>query len=251
MKHLINKKSLQGGGKNKPTPEPAILRPPEIANFEVLNSYSVAEIVDLISDGPIEGLVNQNGQNLGDNLSILQGVYLDNTPIEVTNSKADILKNDNQISVLPIQASGLNDFGNIYYQNGKYKTFYHEDSKVADIEGGSNIKVDEARLFVSRVFYDGREQSLYSPINEGGVGYSNGSWIWNGSKNDLNQPRYFSNVGDRKLEIHYQNKSLFADGTILNSMESDLNTQLKATTGLPFLSVKTLCSALLNLSTKL
>jgi hypothetical protein len=141
MKHLLNKKSLQGGGKNKPDPKPAILRPPEISNFEVLNSYSVAEIVDLISDGPIQGLVNQNGQSLKNGLSILQGVYLDNTPIEVTNPKAATLKNDNLIYSIGIQDTGLNSFGNIYYQSGKYNTYYHKGDSI--LPGESNIKVDE------------------------------------------------------------------------------------------------------------
>ena len=65
MKHLIKKNLFQGGGKSKPKPTPALLKPPELGNYEILNSYSVVEIVDLISDGPIEGLVNQNGQTLG------------------------------------------------------------------------------------------------------------------------------------------------------------------------------------------
>ena len=86
MKHFIKKKTFAGaGGKDRPKPKATVLRPPDIGNFEVASSYSVAEMVDLLSDGPIEGLVNQNGQNVT-NDSLLQGVYLNNTPIEITSA---------------------------------------------------------------------------------------------------------------------------------------------------------------------
>jgi hypothetical protein len=97
MKHLLKKKNFQGAGwfsKPKiPDPKPSILRPPNLGKYKTLQSYSVAEIIDLISDGPIEGLVNQNGQLLT-NTNILQGIYLDNTPIETTSSASfDEIKN--------------------------------------------------------------------------------------------------------------------------------------------------------------
>ena len=97
MKHLLKKKNFQGAGwfsKPKiPDPKPSILRPPNLGKYKTLQSYSVAEIVDLISDGPIEGLVNQNGQLLT-NTNILQGIYLDNTPVETTSSASfDEIKN--------------------------------------------------------------------------------------------------------------------------------------------------------------
>lgn len=231
MKHFIKKKILQGAGKgSKPKAKPAVLRPPIISNFEVLNSYSVAEVVDLISDGPIEGLVNQNGQKLGNSLSILQGVYLDNTPIEVTNSQTASLKNDGLVSSVEIQASGLNDFGSIYYENNKYKTYNHYTAR--SLNFFSNIfiskfpKVDESRLFISNYNFNNKSISTYSPINGGDIGYSNGEWQWNGSLADNNKPSYFSNVSG-SVEIHYENLSLFASGTILNTTELDINAKLQ------------------------
>jgi len=114
MKHLIKKNIFQGGGwfSKPPKPKPAILKPPKLGNFEILNSFSVAEIVDLISDGPIEGLVNQNGQTLGLGKSVLQGVYLDNTPVELT-SKLDSQIFSDGIASTSI-GSKLRLFGDMY-----------------------------------------------------------------------------------------------------------------------------------------
>ena len=86
MKHLHKKISLRGGGlfSKKPEVKPATLRPPAIGDFQFASSFSYVENLDLISDGPIEGLVNKNGSLLGqDNLS--QGIYLNGTAVQVSN----------------------------------------------------------------------------------------------------------------------------------------------------------------------
>jgi hypothetical protein len=82
MNHLINKIKLQGAGGKKQKAQPAILTPPKLGKFNILSSYSVAEVIDLISDGPIEGLVDQNGKTL--KKDIFKGVYLDNVPVQNT-----------------------------------------------------------------------------------------------------------------------------------------------------------------------
>lgn len=118
MKHLLKKKSFQGAGwfsKPKiPDPKPSILRPPNLGKYKTLQSYSVAEIIDLISDGPIEGLVNQNGQLLT-NTNILQGIYLDNTPIETTSSTS-LTELQNFLGSINI-SNTLNLLGDRFYQN--------------------------------------------------------------------------------------------------------------------------------------
>lgn len=229
MKHLLNKRIFQGGGKSKPKPQPAVLRPPEIGNFQILNSYSVAEIVDLISDGPIQGLVNQNGESLRDGKSILQGIYLDNTPIEVTNSQSIKPQNEDLISSASIQ-SIFNKLGDIYYANNKYKTYHHEPT--ANIKE-LNTKVDEARLFISRVMYNGKLKSLYSPLNNGTIGESGNGWIWNGSLKDEALPRYFSNTGSHVIEVHYQKSSLNQTGTILNDFKKEINNEKNKSSNSP------------------
>jgi len=84
MRHVNKKQSIRGAGKSKPKPQPAILNPPKLGGFKSVASFSVAEIVDLISDGPIEGLVDQNGQLLS--TDVFKGIYLDNTPIQNTET---------------------------------------------------------------------------------------------------------------------------------------------------------------------
>ena len=75
MKHVNKKFLIRGAGKGAPKPKPAILQPPKLGGFKTVASFSVAEIIDLISDGPIEGLIDQNNQKLSKN--IFKGVYLE------------------------------------------------------------------------------------------------------------------------------------------------------------------------------
>ena len=82
MKHLLKKLSIAGGGGSK-KPKPPIYKPPVMGELQYGASYSYAETLDLISDGPIEGLVNANGETV-DGLKMLQGIYLDDTAVAVT-----------------------------------------------------------------------------------------------------------------------------------------------------------------------
>lgn len=87
MKHFLQKNInvIQGGGGKKGggggSPPPAELQPPKLGKLQTLASYSYSEIIDLISDGPIEGLVNKNGQYIQGN-RIFEGIYFDNTPVK-------------------------------------------------------------------------------------------------------------------------------------------------------------------------
>jgi hypothetical protein len=82
MKHLLKKLSIAGGGGSK-KPKPPIYKPPVMGELQYGASYSFAETLDLISDGPIEGIVNANGETV-DGLKMLQGIYLDDTAVAVT-----------------------------------------------------------------------------------------------------------------------------------------------------------------------
>ncbi len=117
MRHINKKTMVQGaffGG--KPKPKPAVLNPPKIGGFKQIASYSVAEIIDLISDGPIDGLVDQNGSLLTDD--IFKGIYLDNTPIQNTeNLKQEIPLGQSDISTLFKRVSS------IWVINSKLKQF--------------------------------------------------------------------------------------------------------------------------------
>ena len=87
MNHLLKKLSIQGGGFGKkkggspPAPPPAELQPPKLGKMQNLASYSYAETIDLISDGPIDGLVNQNGQYVQGN-RVFEAIYFDDVPVK-------------------------------------------------------------------------------------------------------------------------------------------------------------------------
>ena len=100
MKHLLKKISIAGGGGSK-KPKPPIYKPPVMGELQYGASYSYAETLDLISDGPIEGLVNANGETV-DGLNILQGIYLDDTPVAVTT---DSQRDSNELTPLEIETT--------------------------------------------------------------------------------------------------------------------------------------------------
>ena len=83
MKHLLKKLSIAGAGKGGKKPKPPIYKPPVMGELQYGASFSYAETLDLISDGPIEGIVNANGKTV-DGLEMLQGIYLDDTAVAVT-----------------------------------------------------------------------------------------------------------------------------------------------------------------------
>ncbi len=83
MNHLSRKKKLYGAGKKKPKVKPAVLLPPKIGEFQFGSSFSYIETLDLISDGPIEGLVDSDG-NLLNKTELSRGVYLDGTPVAIS-----------------------------------------------------------------------------------------------------------------------------------------------------------------------
>tara|TARA_Y100000592_G_scaffold45540_1_gene72250 strand:+ start:9095 stop:13780 length:4686 start_codon:yes stop_codon:yes gene_type:complete len=105
MKHLLNKRkfSAQGGGKSRPKPKPPVLQPPKLGIHQLASSFTYAEVIDLISDGPIKGLVNRNGSSLK-GLSNLQGIYLDGTAIAETDDETVSLSS--QISDSNFQTVG-------------------------------------------------------------------------------------------------------------------------------------------------
>ena len=92
MQHFLNKKSIiEGAGRRggdvsisippPAPPPPAELQPPKLGALQSLASYSYAENIDLISDGPIDGLVNQNGQYVQGH-RIFEGIYFDDVPVK-------------------------------------------------------------------------------------------------------------------------------------------------------------------------
>ena len=83
MSHILKKLQVAGAFKKK-KPKPPIYKPPAMGELQYGASYSYAETLDLISDGPIEGLVGPLGERL-EGLNILKGIYLDDTAIAISN----------------------------------------------------------------------------------------------------------------------------------------------------------------------
>ncbi len=63
---------------------PNVLAPPQDGGLESIESYQYSEVVELLSDGPIEGLVNKNGIKV-DGVNLFEGVYFNNTPVKETS----------------------------------------------------------------------------------------------------------------------------------------------------------------------
>lgn len=75
MKHLKKSNILAGAA--------VTLTPPFLGAYSSLSSYEASEVIDLICDGPIEGLVNNNGYLLEPS-EYFQGVYLNDVPVQET-----------------------------------------------------------------------------------------------------------------------------------------------------------------------
>jgi len=93
MNHFLKRNfSKIGGAGSKPDkpdpPPPPTLTPPKLGKFQSISSYSYSESIDLLCEGPIEGLVNQNGQSL-ENHRIFEGIYIDDVPIKKSVNPLD------------------------------------------------------------------------------------------------------------------------------------------------------------------
>jgi hypothetical protein len=146
MNHILKKKSIAGGGKRR-TPAPPIYKPPAMGDLQYGASYSYAETLDLISDGPIEGLVNQNGTVVSDGLKILQGIYLDDTPVAVTDgdgletSQSAISENqENQLESNPISinSNGATSCKNFFQNLQKQLDGTNPDGRVTSLKFNNN-----------------------------------------------------------------------------------------------------------------
>jgi hypothetical protein len=124
MNHLSKKKRLYGAGK-KPKVTPAVLSPPKIGDFQFGASFSYIETLDLISDGPIEGLVDPKGNLLKDN-ELSRGVYMDDTPVSIGIDGDDDLDSDLSAGNQKYVSKDIETFDNLNTQdNGGASIFQH------------------------------------------------------------------------------------------------------------------------------
>ena len=136
MKHLLKKLSIAGAGGKGGKPKPPVFKPPVMGELQYGASHSYAETLDLLSDGPIEGIVNSHGE-LVDGLNILQGIYLDNTPVAVTQRSAK--KSD---ELTPLETDAINSFNVELVSDGGIEycsKFFQELEEVTNRSAGGKI----------------------------------------------------------------------------------------------------------------
>ena len=136
MKHLLKKLSIAGAGKSGNKPKPPVFTPPVMGELQYGASHSYAETLDLVSDGPIEGIVNSHGE-LVDGLNILQGIYLDDTPVAVTSKSAKKIDSLTDLETETINSLNLelaSSEGVTYLSE-----FFQELDKVTDRSSGGRI----------------------------------------------------------------------------------------------------------------
>lgn len=200
MKHVNKKLLVRGAGKGAPKPKPAILNPPKLGGFKSISSYSVAEIIDLISDGPIDGLVDQNGALLEE--SIFKGIYLDNTPIQNTES----LNPSKSYGGLSI-ANLTNAISSIYIENEKFKTIVKQPLSTEGVFFAKTKLLGVERFATTVPLY---EKSWNNFLNIS-------------VKNPL--PAYWG-LADNKIEIHYASP-IVQKSAILNSFQNHILNESK------------------------
>ena len=81
-----------GGGVSGP-----IYRPPKLGDMQYGASFSFLETLDLVSDGPIEGIVNQQGRLVNNDGELLQGIYLDDIQKYKDNCKMSLMDESEQV----------------------------------------------------------------------------------------------------------------------------------------------------------
>ena len=135
MNHILKKLAIAGGGgKNKP--KPPIYKPPILGELQYGSSFSFAETIDLISDGPIEGIVDRHGRLL-EGLRILQGIYLDDTVVAVSNKPFDATLNDREEEAATNLNMELNSVDGTGIKN--CKKFFEELGEAPNRSAGARV----------------------------------------------------------------------------------------------------------------
>ena len=103
--------------------------PPQLGSQQYGASHSYAETIDLLTDGPIAGIVNQNGL-ICDGGNILQGIYLDDTPVAVTDN--------NTLKGYFDLGSATDPTGALQFNDNKLISGFFEELKGVGNLGGAN-----------------------------------------------------------------------------------------------------------------
>jgi predicted phage tail protein len=125
-------------------------------NPSALESFSQIEFLDLLSEGPIEGLADQNGNLIvpqgGKRARVERGVFLNNVPIETTPHAGQVSTSNyilNEDGIMPVLKEGSEDDSTIIadecYSVRKYDAVLYGSAPYANAnEGIHQPNSDEA-----------------------------------------------------------------------------------------------------------
>lgn len=155
-KNFSNVGGAGGKGGKSDAPPPPTLNPPKLGALSALTSYSYSESVDALSEGPIEGLVNQNGQYIDGN-RIFEGVYIDDIPVKKTIDLSTQIEGNFSINLQPI----LEELTNPWFENNEFveKSFNTLSTQSLSYESNRDVsnpysayKVGDSSLSAELIF---------------------------------------------------------------------------------------------------
>ena len=143
--------SLAGaGGPKKPDPPPPpTLKPPKMGDLQAISSYEYVESIDLISDGVIDGLVNQRGEYI-DDVGIFEGIYLEDFPIKQSTSYSGNAVYTGYLDFVGNKLSG------VFYSNNEFveKTLSSVSSELSANANGISFSVLNSKLDIATSIYN-------------------------------------------------------------------------------------------------
>ena len=154
MSHILKKLQIAGAGKKK-KPKPPVYKPPAMGQLQYGASFSYSETLDLISDGPIEGLVNPRGEVMK-GINILKGIYLDDTPVAISNdplpqtSLPEVEEEGMELRAMEIAnvtdaSTGIKGIRDFFTAINRQSTL-SRDGKISTLSGGTLNGYEESTL---------------------------------------------------------------------------------------------------------
>lgn len=147
MKILNPYRFYRGSSSGKSNTKVPTLTPPKAQDLK--KSISIIEIVDLLCEGPIYGLVNQFGKKIY-GLDMLKGVYLNKVPIMNDDGKYNFRNVVMEINLGTENQKPLANFSNVnIYRPANFKLLGPVNVPTDQDQGGSNDTRSGGRNFTS------------------------------------------------------------------------------------------------------
>ncbi len=138
-----------GGPKKPDPPAPPTLKPPEMGDLQAISSYEYTESIDLISDGAIDGLVNQRGEYV-DDVGIFEGIYLEDFPIKQSTSYSGDAVFTGNLDFIGTKFSG------VFYLNNEFveKPLSSVSSSLTETISGITFSILNSKLDIATSIYN-------------------------------------------------------------------------------------------------